>query len=799
MENKFIIGGMTCSNCAMGIEKYLSKLDGVINVKVSLLEKVMTIEFDEQKISTQLIKLSVEKLGYSINEFGKNLVDKKQESVVLKKRFFTSLIILIPLVYLCLGYTLHLPTPNRKISFVLQFFLALSVVIINRKFFINGTKAVINKMPNMDTLVALGSASSFIYSTVMMVMFLMGKANVSHVFFDSSAMVLSLVTLGKWLEEISKLRTGDAVEKLGTLIPKITTIMQDGKEKTILTEDVKVGDILLLRAGDYISVDGIVIEGNANIDKSAITGENMPEEVSQGQDVLSGCILTNGYLLVKAKSVGQDTLFSKIVEIVKVAGASKAPVQKFADKVAGIFVTIVVILSIITFITWIIISKDLYKAFNFAISVLVISCPCSLGLATPVAVMAAAGKTASNGVLFKNATSLQNAGKVDCILLDKTATITEGKPKVQEFQNFSSFSDEEIFSYVSALEQKSSHPLRQCIIEYCGASCLNVQEFEYVIGKGLIGEIYGIKYYLGNADLLPSDLEINIDDNLYIDKSLVYLADDNELLAVFAISDTIKEDSHLAISQLTERSIKIVMLTGDNQSSAKSVAEKVGIEEYYSKVMPQEKLDYVQKYKQKGYCVAMVGDGINDSPALMGADIGIAIGTGTDIAIDSADVILVNGNLSSLKVVIDTSKKTSRIIKQNLFWAFFYNFLGIPIAGGALSVFNVILTPIIASILMSCSSLFVVLNALRIAGKKIEKKIDRTDKVLIKTEVLIDTMTCNHCREKVKQALMSLGGIFDLEISLEQNKATFFRQENVAEQDIIDKIKQVGFKVVNIS
>lgn len=799
MKNKFIIGGMTCSNCAMGIEKYLSKLDGVINVKVSLLEKVMTIEYDKQKISTQLIKLSVQKLGYSINEFGKILVDKKQESVVLKKRFFTSLIILIPLVYLCLGHALHLPTPNRKISFVLQFFLALSVVIINRKFFINGTKAVINKMPNMDTLVALGSASSFIYSTVMTVMFLMEKANVSHVFFDSSAMVLSLVTLGKWLEEISKLRTGDAVEKLGKLIPKITTIMQDGKEKTILTEDVKVGDILLLRAGDYISVDGIVIEGSANIDKSAITGENMPEEVSQGQDVLSGCILTNGYLLVKAKSVGQDTLFSKIVEIVKVAGASKAPVQKFADKVAGIFVPIVVILSIITFITWVIISKDLYKAFNFAISVLVISCPCSLGLATPVAVMAAAGKSASNGVLFKNATSLQNAGKIDCILLDKTATITEGKPKVQEFQNFSTFSDEEIFSYVSALEQKSSHPLSQCIIEYCGGSCLNVQEFEYVIGKGLIGEIYGIKYYLGNADLLPTDVEINIDDNLYIDKSLVYLADDNELLAVFAVSDTIKEDSHLAISQLTERFIKIVMLTGDNQSSAKSVAKKVGIEEYYSNVMPQEKLDYVQKYKQKGYCVAMVGDGINDSPALMSADIGIAIGTGTDIAIDSADVILVNGNLSSLKVAIDTSKKTSRIIKQNLFWAFFYNFLGIPIAGGALSVFNVILTPIIASIFMSCSSLFVVLNALRIAGKKIEKKIDRTDKVLIKTEVLIDTMTCNHCREKVKQALMSLGGIFDLEISLEQNKATFFRQENVAEQDIIDKIKQVGFKVVNIS
>lgn len=798
MIKKYFVGGMTCSNCAMGIEKNLSKLDGVNSVSISLLSKELIVNFDEQKINQEIIEICVQRLGYSISEQSQAF-DKKSHSNKLKKRFFISLVILIPLMYLCLGKALNLPVFKNKINFVVQFFLALSILIINKAFFINGVKAVLNKMPNMDTLVSLGSISAFIYSVVITILTLLDKSQIHHVFFDGSAMVLCLVTLGKWLEELSKVKTGDAVEKLGKLIPKTATILIDGKEKTLLTSEIKVGDLVLLRAGDYACVDGIIVEGKASVDKSAITGENLPQETANGDEIVSGTILKDGYLVVKAQKVGANTLFSKIVELVKNAGSSKATVQKVADKVAGVFVPIVAILSILTFTIWIIATGDVYKSINFAISVLVISCPCSLGLATPVAIMAGTGKSASKGVLFKNADCLQNACKINCVLLDKTATITVGRPKVVDFIQFdSALSKVEIFSYVSVLEQKSSHPLAKSIIGYCGKSAITVDEYEYEIGKGITGYIYGEKYYLGNLELLPKNIKIDYDREKLNGKSITYFANDDELIAIFALADYLKEDSISAIEKLKKKGVKTVMLTGDNESSAKSIAEQVGIDEFYANVLPQDKYDYVQKYKEQGFVVAMVGDGINDSPALKGADVGVAIGSGTDIAIDSADIVLANGSLTGLNNAIDISKKTSKIIKENLFWAFFYNSIGIPVAGGALSFLGIVLTPIIASALMSCSSLFVVLNALRIA--KGQKNFDNQEKPseLVKTTVRIEKMMCKHCQQHVLDALLSLGKVYDVQVSLEQKKATLEREKSVADQDIIKVIEQKGFKVISI-
>ena len=794
MIKTFLLSGMSCSACSSGIERAVSKLDGINSVNVSLIAKQMAVSFDEQKVSEQLIIATVEKLGYHIILPENDKGDKFDQAKLLKKRFISSIILLIPLVYLCLGHALRLPTPEKTLNFTLQFILALIILIINKKFFINGVKAIKNGSPNMDTLVSLGSASAFIYSVVMLLGLLLNKSQVEHVFFDSSAMVLSLVTLGKYLEEISKVRTGDAVQKLGSLMPKTSVIIKDGKEKTILTSQIEVGQKVLFRAGDYVAIDGNVIEGVASIDKSAITGESMPEEVSIGVEIISGTIVKNGYLIVEAKKVGGETLFNKIVEIVKTAGASKAPIQKFADKVASVFVPIVCGIALITLIVWLIISKELYSSFNYAISVLVISCPCSLGLATPVAVMAATGRSASCGVLFKNAEVLQNTCKINCVLLDKTATITVGKPKVTDFINLSDMDGKEIFKIVSALESRANHPLAESIVEYCGKSALSVDEFSNHLGKGVQGEVYGIKYYLGNIDILPNEIEFQFESSKYEGKTLIYFATDDQLLAVFALADCIKEDSKNAIQNLIDKNIKVVMITGDNQSSAKTIANQVGIEEFYANVLPQEKYQIVKKYQNAGYTVAMVGDGINDSPALKSANIGIAMGTGTDIAIDSSDIVLVNGSLSGLDKAINIGTKALKIIKQNLFWAFFYNCIGIPIAAGVLSSIGIVLSPIMASILMCCSSLFVVTNALRLSNKKDknENKIDKEQK-LVKVTLDIQGMMCNHCVSKIRNVLLKEQGVYDVDVQLQTNSATFNITESVDIQLILEQIKNVGF------
>ncbi|MBE7089689.1 MAG: heavy metal translocating P-type ATPase [Clostridiales bacterium] len=793
MKKRFTVGGMSCSACASGIEKSVGKLDGVNSVSVSLLDKSVTVDYNQEKVTEKDIEIAVVKLGYT---FGNGKSERAiSDADILKNRFFISLCILIPLMYLCLGGAIGLPVfYDNRINFSIQLVLAIVILIINRRFFINGVKAVKNLSPNMDTLVALGSCSAFIYSVVMTVLLFAGAQNPTHVFFDSSAMVVSLVTLGKWLEEISKQKTGSAIEKLSKLIPQTVTIMVDGKEKSVYTSEIREGDIIAVKSGEYIAVDGVVVEGGASVDKSAITGESMPEEISVGGVITSGSIVLSGYLLVKAEKVGEHTLFNKILETVKSAGASKAPIQRFADKVAGVFVPIVTVLALICFAVWIAVTGDLYKSFNFGISVLVISCPCALGLATPVAVMTATGRSAKHGILFKDAESLQNLCKTNCVLLDKTATLTVGKPKVTDYVNLS---DKNLSGVISALEQKSSHPLAKCICEYLGESEIKVEEYSYLLGRGIIGKIGGEKYRIGNLELVSEVVKI---DDKYLPKNfkgktVIYVTENDRLVSIFALADYLKDGAKEVIRELKSKGIKAVMITGDNEETASVIAEELGIEEYRASVLPTEKYEVVEKYKAEGYFVAMVGDGINDSPALKSAHVGVAMGNGSDIAIDSADVVLTGGNIKALVDGISTSKKSLRIKKENLFWAFIYNLLGIPIAGGALSMLGVTLTPIIASACMCVSSLFVVLNALRVGVEKENKDKVKKQKFTLK----IENMMCNHCVKKITEIAEKTSGISKIKVSLESKTLTFYASENFALDGIIDEIKKARFIVERIA
>lgn len=784
---KFSVGGMTCSACSLGIEKAVRRLNGVLSVQVSLMDKSMVVELDDAQTSQQVIIATVEKLGYTASLFG----ELKQENAVvkMKKRFFISLIILIPLLYLSMGKMIGLPMFNQRISFPIQAIMALAVMIINGKFFTNGFRAVKNLSPNMDTLVSLGSLSAYIYSVVETILLFTG-ATVHHVFFEASAMVLVLVTLGKWLEEISKGKTGQEIEKLTKLIPKTVVVLKDGKEQTLLTNQVEVGDLVLAKAGDYLAVDGIVIEGHATLDKSAITGESLPEECVKNSVVSSGSIVRSGYIVVRADKVGEQTLFSKIVEAVKTAGTSKAPVQKLADKISAWFVPTVTLIALLTFGLWMLIEGDLYRAFNFAISVLVVSCPCALGLATPVAVMAATGKGASMGILFKDAQSLQKAKDVTCVLLDKTATLTIGKPQVTDFINYSDFEDQEIFSIAYALEQNSNHPLAQSIKDFCKSTDKKLQSFSYQIGKGVIGRIDGEDYSLGSFNVSQYQID------KHPGKSVITLNSQDKILALFAIADVIKENSPQVIELLTSLGIKAVMITGDNKTTASMVAKKVGITEYKANVLPNEKLEIVNEYTNSGECCAMVGDGINDSPALKGAHVGIAMGNGTDIAIDSADVILASANVSGVANAIQLSKKANGIIKGNLFWAFIYNVLAIPLSAGALSFIGITLTPMISSMAMCISSLFVVTNALRINSFK---RLDQqTNPILKQTNLTlqIQGMMCKHCQTKVYDIIANSQGVKKVLVDYKSGEAQIVG--NIKIEPIIQSLKSAGYPVISI-
>ncbi|MDE6667731.1 MAG: heavy metal translocating P-type ATPase, partial [Clostridia bacterium] len=625
--------------------------------------------------------------------------------------------------------------------------------------------------------------------------------NAMNLHFESAAMILTLVTVGKWLEEKSKKKTGSEIEKLLKLAPDTVTVEIDGEQKTISVKDVKEGDILIVKQGEYIPVDGTVISGSSFVDKCAITGESLPVEVVEGDGVTSAALVKSGVIKMRAERVGEETTLSKIIKMVKEAGASKAPIQKIADKIAGIFVPAVVVISLVTFLIWLLVDGGFVAehCVTYAISVLVVSCPCALGLATPVAIMTATGKGASLGILYKDAESLQKTCNISAVLLDKTATITEGKPRVTEILTFGIERDFAL-KLACGIEKNSNHPLAKCVVEYA-VECFEVEGFEYLTGKGATAVYDGKKYLLGNKKLLE---KVNISKEVAekaaeLSKSgntVIYLSDEKAVLALIAIADTVKEGSVDAVSLLKARNMRVAMLTGDEQHTAQAVASSVGIDEFVAEVLPEDKLKAVENVQTVGGCVAMVGDGINDSPALKQADVGIAMGNGTDVAIDSADIVLVSEDLRTLDTVFDLSRATVRNIKENLFWAFFYNVVMIPVAAGAFSPLGFVFNPMIAAACMSLSSLFVVGNALRLLLYK-NKKVKKED-IFMKKIVNIEGMCCEHCAKRVEDKLSTIKGVVSVDVKLKKKIAVIRSREEVYDEVITAYVTDAGYKVLSI-
>ena len=803
---------MTCAACSSGIEKTVCKLDGVERVSVSLMGESMEVEFDESKLTDERIRRAVTSLGYGAYEYGAAPA-KKERALSLRVRFFLSLCLLLPEMYLAMGHMLGLPVPHGLWNDILQIALTLAVLAINFRFFTSGGKAVLKGVPNMDTLVSLGAAASFLYSFIMTVFY-----SSQTLFYESAAMIVTLVTLGKWLEDMSKRRTGKEVEKLRSLAPDTVTAVRDGQAVSVPLSEVKAGDLLLVRQGESVAVDGVVEEGHAFVDESAVTGESLPVEVSAGGRAVSAGLVKSGYLKIRAEKVGEETMLANIIRMVREAGASKAPIQKLADRVAAVFVPVVVGIALVTFLVWMLVSRDFYTAFNFSVSVLVISCPCALGLATPVAIMAATGRGASLGILYKNAEALQRAADVGVVLLDKTATVTEGRPRVVAFECYGNEAEAKAVAF--ALESKLNHPLAQCISEYCGAG-KEAEGVEYLTGAGARGTVDGKEWYLGNDRLMRTLGVADFDGARFSrlsaeGKTVLYLSDGRRIAALFALADTIKEGSAEAIADLRAMGQEVKMITGDNAACANYIAAQAGIpaEGVYAQVLPEDKLAAVAENKERVRAlprgartgVAMIGDGINDSPALKEADVGFAMGNGTDVAIESADVVLVKGDLRAAPQAFALSRRTMRIIRENLFWAFFYNCIGIPLAAGCFAWAGLTLNPMIASAAMSLSSLFVVGNALRLTrfgrkkdGNDGEKKEEigqgGTD---MKQTLKVEGMMCMHCAGRVKQALEALDGAISAEVNLKKKRVVLTSESGISREVMEKAIADAGYTLTDV-
>ena len=726
------VTGMSCSACVARVERAVNGLDGIESCSVSLLNKSMVIE---GTASNESIINAVKKAGYGIKlQIGADVEEKEEnEALFLLKRLLISLGFLLVLMYLSMGYTMWgfpLPaflTQKPIIIAIAQGVLALAVMVINRRFFISGTKGLLNGGANMDTLVSLGSLASFLYSAVT-VFLMIGKGQeaqmhyLHELYFESSAMILSLITLGKMLEAYSKGKTTNALRELMDLSPKTATLLVDGEERVIPASEIKVGDVFIVKAGEAISADGIILEGETTVNESALTGESMPVNKNTGSSVFSATINGDGVIKCRATKASHETVLAEIIKTVKEASTTKAPAQKIADKVSGIFVPTVMIIAVITTLAWIIFSD---KSFGYAlargVSVLVISCPCALGLATPVAIMVGSGVGAKNGILFKNATALEEAGKINVVALDKTGTITKGEPQITDVIPLNT-TEKMLLSVAYSLEKQSEHPLSRAIVKYGeenGISASYVSDFKAISGKGLSAILDNNLAYAGNEAFIsefceiPENVSIKIKE-LSSQGKTVMLFYHNELLGLIAVADAVKDDSRDAISELKKMGISVAMITGDNEATAREIASHVSIDTVISQVLPTEKGNAIKSLKENGK-VAMVGDGINDAVALTEADVGIAIGGGSDIALSSAEIVLTKNTLSDVPILIKLSRKTLRIIKQNLFWAFIYNIIGIPLAAGVfINWLGWELNPMFGALAMSFSSFFVVMNALRL-------------------------------------------------------------------------------------
>ncbi len=812
MKQKFAIKGMTCAACQAHVDKAVNNLDGISSCNVNLLSNNMEVDFDESKCDVNKIINAVKRAGYkAIPEGLKGKIDDEKDYSLIK--LIIAFIFLILLMYVSMGHMIHLPLPSfindSAINYAFtQFILTIPNIYIYRNYFISGYKKLF-KGPNMDTLIAIGATASLIYGIFAIYMIGYGYQNNNldivndyrhNLYFESASMILTLVSLGKYLEGLSKKKTTKAISELMSLVPEEATVLRNDKEVKIKASEVKVDDILIIRKGENVAVDAIIIEGEGSFNEANITGESLPKEKTLGDSLYSSSIMEAGFVKAKAIKVGEDTSIWQIIKLVESASESKAPISKLVDKVSFVFVPVIITISIIVLITFLSNGYSFNEAFNFAISVLVIACPCALGLATPVAIMVGTGKGARNGLLIKNAEVLENAGHIKKVILDKTGTITKGSPEVTDYDG-----SKDLLNIIYSIENKSEHPLAKAIINYAknkDAKLVEVYDFKSLKGEGLSGKVNDITYYIGNLVLIKKlnldndELDNKIKNLAKMAKTPLIIATNKEILGIIAIKDEVKESSKLAISNLTKMGIKVIMLTGDNKETALGVANEVGIKNVISDVLPEDKLAVIRNEKiNKKHLVAMVGDGVNDAPALAEADLGIAIGGGSDIAINSADIILVKNDLLDVINVIKLSKRIMLTIKLNLFWAFIYNVIGITIASGLFyPSFGLELNPMIASLCMSFSSVFVVLNALTINLFKVKDiKEDIKEVKEMKYKLHVEGMMCKHCVMHVKEALLKVNGVNEVEVSLENKEAEVKCDDSCNKEDLIKAIKDAGY------
>ena len=858
MKEKFDVTGMTCSACSSRVEKCVSKLEGVKEVSVNLLTNSMQVEFNDAVIQEQGIIDAVVHAGYGASVQGKKETSSgkqktreegtdpvKEHLEYMKKRTIWSFIFLIPLMYVSMGHMIGLPLPGflhgtvNAVGFAMtQFLLCIPVIYINRAYYTKGFSTLFHGAPNMDTLIAVGSTASLVYG--IFAIYRMGyglgvqdldlvNRYLHDLYFESAVMILALINIGKYLEARSKGKTSEAINKLMDLAPKTAFVERSGGVVEIPAEEIQIGDILQVKPGSSVPADGVVLEGTTSIDEAAITGESIPVQKMPGDQVIAATMNKAGFFRMKASKVGDDTTFSQIIHLVEDASASKAPIAKIADKIAGVFVPIVMTIALITAVVWILSGADFEFALSCAISVLVISCPCALGLATPVAIMVGTGKGAENGILIKSGEALEVTHNIQSVVLDKTGTITQGKPVVTDIYGVKTDSTE-LLKIAAAMEKKSEHPLAEAVLAKAAEEDISLpeaSEFSAVAGMGIEAVIEGKKYYAGNLRLMKekniscAGIEDYLETLTGEGKTPLLFAAEKELLGVIGAADVVKPTSAQAIRELKKMGIQVIMLTGDNERTAKAIQRQLDIDTVIAEVLPQDKEREVAKLQESGRKVAMVGDGINDAPALARADVGIAIGAGTDVAIESADIVLMKNDLLDVVTAVGLSKAVIRNIKENLFWAFFYNVCGIPLAAGVFyTAFGLKLSPMFGAAAMSLSSLFVVSNALRLRFFHVLKKPQQEENIRsaeVNTEQTVNTaakaadnkeemnmytmkiegMMCPHCQAAVTKALNGIKGV-KAEVNLEKKEAYVEAPDSVSKEDLTKAVVDAGYEVVSV-
>lgn len=822
-KKRFTIEGMTCSACVAHVEKSVKALDGIDEATVSLLTNSMSVLYDENKLDEAKIVSAVDHAGYKASLAGDNIADtvkkdRENKDRSMARRLWWSVGLLVVLMYISMGHMAGLPLPvvlhENKLAFALvQLAITLPICILNRSYFIVGFRQLFRGAPNMDTLIAVGSSAALLYGLFAIVKIATGSAAeaehyATQLYFESSATILTLVFVGKTLEARSRSKTGTAIEKLIDLSPKFAALITDGTEKLVPVSALRAGDLVRVKSGESVPVDGVIEEGHSAVDESMLTGESMPVDKAPGDSVSAGTVNRTGSFVIRGTHVGSETTLARMIALVEEAGASKAPIARLADKIAAVFVPVVMGIALAAGIIWLIAGQTAEFALSIAISVLVVSCPCALGLATPVAIMTGTGKAAQNGILIRSAEALETAGRVNTVVLDKTGTVTEGRPEVTDEITYAA-SARALAALAAALERGSEHPIAQAVLRRADALALAIpdaRDYTEIPGRGVSATIENSLSLAGNAELMT---ENSIDASKAAadaqrlgseGKTVIYLAKDGRLLGLMAVADVMKPTSPEAVARFREFGVRTVMLTGDNEAAARAIAQRAGVDETRARVMPADKARVIKELREKGGRVAMIGDGINDAPALVTADVGMAIGAGTDIAIESADIVLMKSDLMDAYDALRLSRATMRNIRENLFWAFFYNSLGIPIAAGALyPAFGFTLTPMLAAAAMSLSSVCVVLNALRLTafkptpGKTGQEQNKPTEEKTMKATVKIEGMMCEHCKMHVEKALNGVGGV-TAKVDLKAGSAELTLTKPVDEDALKNAVKEAGYE-----